>query len=617
MADELIVKELDQVVVRFSGDSGDGMQLAGNIFSNVSATVGNDISTFPDYPADIRAPQGSLTGVSGFQVHIGAGKVFTPGDKCDVLVAMNPAALKTQYKFCKSQAVIIIDTDSFTKRDLEKALFTLENPFSELGINNEVIEAPITSMCKDSLKDSGLDNKAAARCKNMFALGLVCWLFNRDITIAEKYLREKFAKKPVIADANVKVLNDGYNYGANTHASVSTTYKIESKAPKAGGLYMDVNGNKATAYGLIAAAEKAGLELYLGSYPITPATDILHELAKHKSLGVKTVQCEDEIAGCASAVGAAFAGDLAVTTTSGPGVCLKSEAMNLAVITELPLVIINVQRGGPSTGMPTKSEQTDLLQALFGRNGESPMPVIAATSPTNCFDAAYMASKIALEHMTPVVLLTDAFIANGSAAWKLPDLNEYPPINPPYVTPDMAGNWTPFQRNPETGVRYWAAPGTEGFMHRIGGLEKSNETGAISTEPNNHQLMTQLRQAKVDKIADSIPEVEVQGNKDADLLVVGFGGTYGHLYSAVEQMNNAGKKVALAHFEFINPLPKNTAEVLKKYKKIVVAEQNMGQFAAYLRMKIEGITLHQFNQVKGQPFVVEELVEAFTKLLEE
>lgn len=617
MADELIVKELDHVVVRFSGDSGDGMQLAGNIFSNVSATVGNDISTFPDYPADIRAPQGSLTGVSGFQVHIGAGKVFTPGDKCDVLVAMNPAALKTQYKFCKSQAVIIIDTDSFTKKDLEKALFTLENPFSELGIKNEVIEAPITSMCKDSLKDSGLDNKAAARCKNMFALGLVCWLFNRDLAIAEKYLRDKFAKKPVIADANVKVLNDGYNYGANTHASVSTTYKIESKAPKTGGLYMDVNGNKATAYGLIAAAEKAGLELYLGSYPITPATDILHELAKHKSLGVKTVQCEDEIAGCASAVGAAFAGDLAVTTTSGPGVCLKSEAMNLAVITELPLVIVNVQRGGPSTGMPTKSEQTDLLQALFGRNGESPMPVIAATSPTNCFDAAYMAAKIALEHMTPVVLLTDAFIANGSAAWKLPDLNEYPAINPPYVTPDMAGNWTPFQRNPETGVRYWAAPGAEGFMHRIGGLEKSNETGAISTEPNNHQLMTELRQAKVDKIAESIPNVEIQGNEDADLLVVGFGGTYGHLYSAVEQMNNEGKKVALAHFEFINPLPKNTAEVLKKYKKVVVAEQNMGQFAGYLRMKIEGVTLHQYNQVKGQPFVVEELVEAFTKLLEE
>ena len=617
MAEEMRVKELKHVVVRFSGDSGDGMQLAGNIFSNVSASVGNDISTFPDYPADIRAPQGSLSGVSGFQVHIGAGKVFTPGDKCDVLVAMNPAALKTQYKFCKPQSLIIIDTDSFGKKDLEKALFTLENPFSELGIKNEVISVPITSICKESLKDSQLDNKAVLRCKNMFALGLVCWLFNRDITIAEKFLREKFTKKPLVADANIKVLNDGYNYGANTHASTSLTYKIESKTPKQKGRYTDINGNKATAYGLIAAAEKAGLELYLGSYPITPATDILHELAKHKSLGIKTVQCEDEIAGCSSAIGAAFAGDLAVTTTSGPGICLKSEAMNLAVITELPLVIIDVQRGGPSTGMPTKSEQTDLLQVLFGRNGESPMPVIAATSPTNCFDAAYTAAKIALEHMTPVVLLTDAFIANGSAAWRLPDLNEYPDIKPPYVTPGMEGTWTPFQRNPETGVRYWALPGTKGFMHRIGGLEKSNETGAISTEPENHHLMTLLRQEKVAKIAECIPDVEVQGDPDADLLVVGFGGTYGHLYAAVEEMVEEGKKVALAHFEFINPLPKNTAEVLLRYKKVVVAEQNMGQFANYLRMKVPGLAVSQYNQVKGQPFVEEELIKAFTKLLEE
>ena len=617
MAEEMRVKELKHVVVRFSGDSGDGMQLAGNIFSNVSASVGNDISTFPDYPADIRAPQGSLSGVSGFQVHIGAGKVFTPGDKCDVLVAMNPAALKTQYKFCKPQSLIIIDTDSFGKKDLEKALFTLENPFSELGIKNEVISVPITSICKESLKDSQLDNKAVLRCKNMFALGLVCWLFNRDITIAEKFLREKFAKKPLVADANIKVLNDGYNYGANTHASTSLTYKIESKTPKQKGRYTDINGNKATAYGLIAAAEKAGLELYLGSYPITPATDILHELAKHKSLGIKTVQCEDEIAGCSSAIGAAFAGDLAVTTTSGPGICLKSEAMNLAVITELPLVIIDVQRGGPSTGMPTKSEQTDLLQVLFGRNGESPMPVIAATSPTNCFDAAYTAAKIALEHMTPVVLLTDAFIANGSAAWRLPDLNEYPDIKPPYVTPGMEGTWTPFQRNPETGARYWALPGTKGFMHRIGGLEKSNETGAISTEPENHHLMTLLRQEKVAKIAECIPDVEVQGDPDADLLVVGFGGTYGHLYAAVEEMVEEGKKVALAHFEFINPLPKNTAEVLLRYKKVVVAEQNMGQFANYLRMKVPGLAVSQYNQVKGQPFVEEELIKAFTKLLEE
>ena len=616
MADEMMVKELEQVVVRFSGDSGDGMQLAGNIFSNVSATVGNDICTFPDYPADIRAPQGSLTGVSGFQVHIGADKIFTPGDHCHVLVAMNPAALKTQIKFCKPQGLIITDSDSFGAKDLEKAKFTTDNPFEELGIKQEVLEVPISSMCRESLKDSGLDNKAALRCKNMFALGLVCWLFNRNLEAAEKMLRDKFAKKPEIAAANIKVLNDGYNYGANTHASAST-YKIESKSPKAKGLYTDINGNKATSYGLIAAAEKAGLELYLGSYPITPATDILHELSKHKSLGVKTVQCEDEIAGCASAVGAAFAGDLAVTTTSGPGVCLKSEAMNLAVIAELPLVVINVQRGGPSTGLPTKSEQTDLFQALYGRNGESPMPVIAATSPTNCFDAAYMAAKIAVEHMTPVVLLTDAFIANGSAAWKLPNIDEYPAIRPPYVTPDMAETWTPFQRNEETGARYWAVPGTEGFMHRIGGLEKSSETGVISTEPENHQKMTLLRQAKIDKIADSIPDIEVLGDADADLLIVGWGGTYGHLHLAMEFMRKQGKKVAFAHFQYINPLPKNTAEVLKKYKKIIVAEQNLGQFAGYLRMKIPGLNISQFNQVKGQPFVTRELVDAFTKLLEE
>ena len=616
MADKLIVKELDRVAVRFSGDSGDGMQLAGNIFTNVSATVGNDICTFPDYPADIRAPQGSLTGVSGFQVHIGADKVYTPGDKCDVLVAMNAAALKTQVKYCKADGLIIIDSDCFGEKDLEKAQYKTNNPIEELGIKNEVISAPISTMVKDSLKDSGLDQKGMLRCKNMFALGLVCWVFNRDLSIAEKMLRDKFAKKPEIAEANIKVLNDGFNYGENTHASATNTYKIESKGTKAKGLYTDINGNKATSYGLIAAAEKAGLQLYLGSYPITPATDILHELSKHKSLGVKTVQCEDEIAGCASAVGAAFAGALAVTSTSGPGVCLKSEAMNLAVIAELPLVVVNVQRGGPSTGLPTKSEQTDLLQALYGRNGETPMPVIAATSPTNCFDAAYMACKIAVEYMTPVVLLTDAFIANGSAAWKLPDLAEYPSITPPYVKPEMAGKWTPYMRT-ENGSRYWALPGQEGFMHRVGGLEK-NVTGVIDTTPDNHHKMTLERQAKIDNIAEIIPDVEVQGAADADLLIVGFGGTYGHLYSAMEEMNAQGKKVALAHFEFINPLPKNTAEVLTKAKKIVVAEQNLGQFAGYLRMKIEGLGhVYQYNEVKGQPFSTEDLVAAFTKIMEE
>ncbi|WP_299232038.1 2-oxoacid:acceptor oxidoreductase subunit alpha [uncultured Bacteroides sp.] len=612
MAEEMIVKELDQVVVRFSGDSGDGMQLAGNLFSTISATVGNDISTFPDYPADIRAPQGSLTGVSGFQVHIGAEKVFTPGDACDVLVAMNAAALKTQYKFAKSTACIIIDTDCFQKSDLEKAAFKTDNPIEEMGIKNDVIAAPISQMVKDCLADSGMDNKSMLKCRNMFALGLVCWLFNRDLTIAENFLREKFAKKPAIAEANIKVIHAGYDYGHNTHSSVAHTYRIESKTVNPG-KYMDITGNKATAYGFIAAAEKAGLKLYLGSYPITPATDVLHELSKHKSLGVVTVQCEDEIAGCASAVGASYAGALAVTSTSGPGICLKSEAMNLAVIMELPLVVLDVQRGGPATGLPTKSEQTDLLQVLFGRNGESPMPVLAATSPTDCFDAAYEASKMALEHMTPVVLLTDAFVANGSAAWKLPKLADYPAIQPPFVPAELKGTWTPYQRN-EEGVRYWAIPGTEGFTHILGGLEKDNATGAISTNPENHHLMTQLRQQKIDNI--KVPDVVVEGDKDdAELLIVGFGGTYGHLHATMDEMRAAGKKVALAHFKYINPLPKNTEEVLKKYPKVVVAEQNMGQFAGYLRMKIDGFVPSQYNEVKGQPFVVNELVAAFTEIL--
>ena len=612
MAEKMIVKELDQVVVRFSGDSGDGMQLAGNIFSTISATVGNDISTFPDYPADIRAPQGSLTGVSGFQVHIGAEKVFTPGDECDVLVAMNAAALKTQYKFAKSTACIIIDTDCFQKSDLEKAAFTTDNPIEEMGIKNDVIAAPISQMVKDCLADSGMDNKAMLKCRNMFALGLVCWLFNRDLTIAENFLREKFAKKPAIAEANIKVIHAGYDYGHNTHSSVAHTYRIESKTVNPG-KYMDITGNKATAYGFIAAAEKAGLKLFLGSYPITPATDVLHELSKHKSLGVVTVQCEDEIAGCASAVGASYAGALAVTSTSGPGICLKSEAMNLAVIMELPLVVLDVQRGGPATGLPTKSEQTDLLQVLFGRNGESPMPVLAATSPTDCFEAAFEASKMALEHMTPVVLLTDAFIANGSAAWKLPVLADYPAINPPFVPAELKGTWTPYQRNGE-GVRYWAVPGTEGFTHILGGLEKDNATGAISTNPENHHLMTQLRQQKIDNI--QVPDVVVEGDKDdAELLIVGFGGTYGHLHAAMDDMLAAGKKVALAHFKYINPLPANTAEVLKKYPKVVVAEQNMGQFAGYLRMKVDGFVPYQYNEVKGQPFNVTELVAAFTGIL--
>lgn len=615
MSEQTHVKELENVVVRFSGDSGDGMQLAGNLFSNISAAIGDEISTFPDYPAEIRAPQGTLGGVSGFQVHIGKG-VYTPGDKADVLVAMNPAALKTNIKYVKPNGVILFDTDSFEKSDLEKAAFKTDDPFTELGITQQLVPVAITTMVKDSLADSGLDNKAILRCKNMFALGLICWLFERPLEQAEHLLQNKFAKKPSILEANIKVMTDGYHYGGNIHASV-TTYHIETSDARKG-IYTDINGNRATALGLIAASEKSGRPLFLGSYPITPASDILHELAKRKDLGVKVVQAEDEIAGVCTAIGASFAGDLAATSTSGPGLALKSEAIGLAVMAELPLVIIDVQRGGPSTGLPTKSEQTDLLQALYGRNGESPVVVLAASTPTNCFDMAFQAAKIALEHMTPVILLTDAFIANGSSAWRIPEMSEYPDIKPNYVKPEMlAEDWKPYKRDPETHVRYWAIPGTEGFMHRLGGLEKDNVTSAISTDPANHQRMTDLRQAKIDYIANCIPALEVKGNPDADLLVVGWGGTYGHLFSAVDELNHEGKKVALAHFNYINPLPANTAEVLKRYKKVVVCEQNNGQFATQLCGKIPGLVVNRFNRVQGQPFMVSELKEHFIKLMEE
>lgn len=614
MALQMEVKTLEEVVIRFSGDSGDGMQLVGNIFSTISAEVGNDISTFPDYPADIRAPQGSLTGVSGFQIHVGEGKVFTPGDLCDVLVCMNAAALKTQYQYAKPQATIIIDTDSFGPADLKKAQFTTEDYLAEMGIDpDRVVACPLTTMVKDCLKGTDMDNKAVLKCRNMFALGLVCWLFNRSLKLVTDFLKKKFAHKPAVAECNIKVVRAGYDYGHNVHAGVPATYRIESKV-KLPGRYMDITGNKATAYGLIAAAEKAGLKLFLGSYPITPATDILHELSKHKSCGVITVQCEDEIGGCASAIGASFAGALAATSTSGPGLCLKSEAMNLAVIDELPLVIIDVQRGGPSTGLPTKSEQGDLLQALYGRNGESPMPVIAAISPTNCFDAAYHAAKIALEHLTPVILLTDAFVANGSAAWKLPCMDELPPVVPHFATPDMKDHYTPYMRDEETKVRYWAVPGQEGFTHILGGLEKDGKTGNISTNPENHDLMCRLRAEKVARIP--VPDLRIDGDADnADLLIVGFGGTYGHLHTAMVDLRNKGYKVAHTQFEYINPLPKNTQEVLKRYPKVVVAEQNLGQFAAYLRGKVDGFVPYQHNECKGQPFVVAELVEAFEEII--
>lgn len=606
---------LEKVVVRFSGDSGDGMQLVGNIFSNVSAGIGNQISTFPDYPAEVRAPQGSLSGVSGFQVSVGKG-VHTPGDKADVLVSMNPAALKQNVKFLKEGGVAIVDIDCFKKSDLDKALFKTDDPYTEIGLKAQVVEVPMTTMVKAALADTGMDLKAITKCKNMFALGLVCWLFDRPLENAVKFIENKFAKKPAIAEANAKVIRAGYDYGNNIHASVST-YRIETDSIRPG-VYTDVNGNTATAWGLIMAAEKANLPLFLGSYPITPATDVLHELAKRKDLGVKACQMEDEIAGICSAIGASFAGNLAATSTSGPGIALKGEAMGLAVMAELPLVIIDVQRGGPSTGLPTKTEQTDLMQCLYGRNGESPLAVVAAASPTDCFDMAFEAARIAVEHMTPVILLTDGFIANGSSAWRIPEASEYPAIKPNFVKPEMLEEgWKPYKRDEETLVRYWAVPGTEGFMHRLGGLEKDYNTSAISTDPANHEKMVATRQEKVNKIANNIPAQQVQGNADADTLLIGWGGTYGHLYTAVEELNAAGKPVAFAHFRYINPLPANTEEIIKKYKKVVVAELNNGQFADFLQAKFPMVNIQRINKVQGQPFLVQEIVEGLTKIMEE
>ena len=616
MTEETNVRTLDKVVVRFSGDSGDGMQLVGNIFTNVSAGIGNQVSTFPDYPAEIRAPQGSLGGVSGFQVSVGTG-VHTPGDQCDVLVAMNPAALKQNCKYVKEGGVIIVDIDSFKQADLDKAKFTTDDPFAELGIRAQVLEVPVTTMTKAALAESGLDNKSVLKCRNIFCLGLVCWLFDRPLPAAVHFLKKKFAKKPAIFEANEKVIHAGYDYGSNIHATVST-YRIESE-PARKGIYTDINGNTATAWGLIMASEKSGLPLFLGSYPITPATDILHELAKRKDLGVKAVQMEDEIAGVCSAIGASFAGNLAVTSTSGPGLALKSEAIGLAVMAELPLVVIDVQRGGPSTGLPTKTEQTDLMQALYGRNGESPLCVVAPATPTDCFDMAFQACRIAVEHMTPVILLSDAFIGNGASAWRVPDDADYPAIHAPRVPEELkaSGKWQPYSRDPETLVRYWAVPGTEGLAHRIGGLEKDCACGAISTDPANHAKMVEIRREKINRIAADIPELEVLCDADADTLLIGWGGTYGHLHTAAAELCAKGVPTAFAHFRYINPLPANTAEVLRRYKRVIVAELNSGMMADWLQCHFPGINIRRINKVQGQPFLVGELVDAVEKIVAE
>ena len=607
--------ESENVVVRFSGDSGDGMQLTGTLFSNLSAILGNEISTFPDFPSEIRAPQGTVGGVSGFQVHLGSHTIYTPGDDADVLVAMNPAALKVNSKGVKKNGVIIFDTDAFDKSGFDKAGFSTDNPFKELGISDtiQLIPVALSTLTQNSLIDSGFDNKTILRSKNMFSLGLICWLFNRPIDQAVHFLENKFKKKQTILDANVKVLTDGFNYGHNIHLTVST-FIVERSQETPKGTYTSISGNKATAWGLIAAAEKAGIPLFLGSYPITPATDIMHELALRKDLGVKVVQAEDEIAGITAAIGASFAGNLAATSTSGPGLALKSEAIGYAVMAELPLVVVDVMRGGPSTGLPTKTEQTDLLQALYGRNGESPAVVVAASSPANCFHYAFMASKIALEYMTPVILLTDAFIGNGTSLWKLPKLADLDTIKPPYVKKGMEGCAVTF-RDEYSKVRRWAIPGMEGFGQRNGGLEKDYTSGAISTDSANHQKMVDTRELKVKNVASIIPNLQIEGNPDAELLVIGWGSTHGHLISAVNSMNAKGHNIALAQFNYINPLPKNTAELLQAYKKVIVCELNSGQFATFLRSNVSGIEFLQYNKVEGQPFNVVELEEKFASLL--
>lgn len=607
------VIELEEVAIRFSGDSGDGMQLTGTLFSDASALLGNDISTFPDYPSEIRAPQGTVGGVSGFQVQFGKNHINTPGDYAHVLIAMNPAALKANAMFMNPGGTIIYDADSFNDKNLQKAKFSTDDPFVELNLLDfNKIAAPITSLTKETLKDFGMDNKSVLRSKNMFALGLICWMFGRPLDYIEEYLRTKFAKKPLVVDSNIQVLHAGFNYGMNMQ-HMTPTYLV-GPAKIENGTYRNVNGNQATAWGLLAAAEKSGLELFLGSYPITPATDILSELSARKDLGVKTFQAEDEIAGIASAIGAAFAGDLAVTSTSGPGLALKGEAIGLAVMAELPLVVVNVQRGGPSTGLPTKTEQSDLLQALYGRNGESPVVVLAASTPSDCFWYAFKAAQIALERMVPVILLTDGFLGNGSEPWKVPNMSDLPSI-----TPRRAKDPTSFKaygRDPKTLAREWAIPGMARFEHRIGGLEK-NEVGTVSHDPENHQINSEIREEKVQRVVDMIPKLEVFGDEEGDVLVVGWGGTYGHLVSAVRALRTEGKNVSLAHFNYIKPLPANTADVFAQFKKIIVCELNMGQFASYLRSRPPEFTYHQANKLKGLPFTVAELKQSVYNLLEE
>jgi 2-oxoglutarate/2-oxoacid ferredoxin oxidoreductase subunit alpha len=611
------VVEVDNIVVKFAGDSGDGMQLTGSQFSDVSASSGNNLLTFPDYPSEIRAPQGTIAGVSGFQVHIGKNGVETPGDLADVLVALNPAALKKNLKVVKPGATIIIDIDNFDNKHYKKAGY-IEDPLNDGSVDGfTVIKAPITLLSRGTVNslELGIDQKTADKTRNQFVIGLLAWLFDRGLKVSEDFICAKFSSKPALLKANLAVLHAGYDYAETIEAMV-TKFHIKPDSIKKG-KFRQITGNEAAAWGLIAGAEKAGIKLFLGSYPITPATEILQELSGRKHLGVKVFQAEDEIAGICTAIGASFTGHLGATSTSGPGLALKTEAAGLAVITELPLVIVNVQRGGPSTGLPTKPEQSDLLQAIHGRHGESPMVVIAASTPGDCFEYAFQAAKISIEHMTPVILLTDGYLGNGTELWKIPDFDKLSEIKPPLVE-DNDPDYKPYKRNPERLNRYWAVPGQKGLLHRVGGLEKSDVYGEVSHDPFNHQVMCQYRAEKVRRVENYIPEQDIYGSQDGgELLVIGWGGTYGALHTAVKELREDGFDISLAQFNYLFPLPKNTGEVLGKFKKHIVCELNLGQFAEYLRSHFPEHNYMQYNKVQGLPFFINELVKKFQQILED
>jgi 2-oxoglutarate ferredoxin oxidoreductase subunit alpha len=606
---EVEVQSLTAVTVRFAGDSGDGMQLTGTQFSDTTAIVGNDLSTLPDYPAEIRAPAGTLYGVSGFQLHFSSSDIHTPGDSPDVLVAMNPAALKINLKEIKKNATIIVNTDAFDKKNLNTAGYEA-NPLEDNSLEGfKVIEVPITTLTTNALKDSPLSPKEVVRCKNFFALGMMYWLYNRPMEPTLDWIKQKFKNLPDVADANEKALKAGYYFGDATQ-QFTTRYTVEpAELPE--GTYRNISGNEAVALGFVAASLKSKLPLFLGSYPITPASDILHFLSKYKNFGVKTYQAEDEIAGIASAIGASFGGSLAITTTSGPGLALKTEATGLAVMTELPIVIVDVQRGGPSTGLPTKTEQSDLLQAMYGRNGESPVCIVAATRPNDCFEMAFEASKLALKFMTPVILLTDGYIANGAEPWKLPKPEELEEIPVRFHTDKET--FQPFGRD-ENLARPWAIPGTPGLEHRIGGLEKANITGDVNYSPENHQLMCELRAEKIEKMKKFIPDLEVDGDESGDLLVLGWGGTYGAIIEAIIKSREDGLKVSQAHLKYLNPMPANTEDVLKNFKKVLIPELNLGQLSKLVREKFL-INVETLNKLQGLPFKSIEIQNKISEIL--